>query len=352
MRQHIRGGTVTLKHIQTIRQPNGKVRRYLRIPGQTRIALPDLDPSDPAFILAYAEAVAAAPKKPRHAVGTIHAAVEVCKRGLSTVSPVYRSMMTTHLDAIAAKAGAAKAADLRTRHIEADLAKLEPHAALKRLKAWRLLTKTGLFTGDPAKGIARPRPPRSDGHETWTDDDVAAFRATWPIGTVQRRAFELLLWTGARISDAVRLGPGMVGRDGVLSYRQAKTGGEAFVPMTCAQPAFAGSRADLDAALTPNGQMTYLATAQGRGRSHKALGGLVSEAAQKAGIDKTAHGLRKTRARTLAEGGASTHQIASWTGHKTLAEVQHYTDAADRRKAVIGTEQDRNTVNTGRVNCK
>lgn len=44
----------------------------------------------------------------------------------------------------------------------------------------------------------------------------------------------------------------------------------------------------------------------------------------------SAHGLRKACARRLAEAGATAHEIMSVTGHKTLAEVQHYTEAALR----------------------
>ena len=55
-----------------------------------------------------------------------------------------------------------------------------------------------------------------------------------------------------------------------------------------------------------------------------------------AGVRKTAHGLRKTRATVLAEGGATASQIAAWTGHKTLTEVEHYTREYDRMKAVMG----------------
>lgn len=44
----------------------------------------------------------------------------------------------------------------------------------------------------------------------------------------------------------------------------------------------------------------------------------------------SAHGLRKACARRLAEAGASAHEIGSITGHKTLALVQLYTEAAGR----------------------
>ena len=59
------------------------------------------------------------------------------------------------------------------------------------------------------------------------------------------------------------------------------------------------------------GHMTFLATAQGRTRSIKALGTLIREAAIAADLSRSAHGLRKSRAIALAEAGASPHQIAA-----------------------------------------
>jgi len=38
----------------------------------------------------------------------------------------------------------------------------------------------------------------------------------------------------------------------------------------------------------------------------------------------------------LRQGGATASQIAAWTGHKTLAEVEHYTREYDRMRAVMG----------------
>lgn len=44
------------------------------------------------------------------------------------------------------------------------------------------------------------------------------------------------------------------------------------------------------------------------------------------------HGVRKHVAATLADNGATTHEIAAVTGHRTLAMVQHYTDSVDRER--------------------
>jgi integrase len=44
----------------------------------------------------------------------------------------------------------------------------------------------------------------------------------------------------------------------------------------------------------------------------------------------SAHGLRKAGCRRLAEAGCTAHEIAAWSGHRTLSEVAHYTRAVDQ----------------------
>ena len=193
-----------------------------------------------------------------------------------------------------------------------------------------------------------PKAKAKGGHPPWTSEEIAAFRSRWPIGSATRAAFEVLRFSGARISDAVRLGPGMI-RDGVLTYKQVKTGGPAHVPWSCKLPDFAQHLTEdrdlmIEALKALSGQMTFL-DAKGKARSEKALGTMIREAAQDAGFKKSAHGLRKSLATDLAEGGATAHQISSWTGHETLKEVDHYTKSADRRRAVMGTEQVQNIGN-------
>ncbi|WP_234218116.1 tyrosine-type recombinase/integrase [Ruegeria pomeroyi] len=90
-----------------------------------------------------------------------------------------------------------------------------------------------------------------------------------------------------------------------------------------------------------SGHMTFLA-ARGKARSDKALGTMIREAAADAGVKKSANGLRKRLASAMADGGATAHQIAAWTGHESLKEVDHATKSADRRRAVIGAEQEQN----------
>lgn len=334
-----KGRTVTLKGLMSGKSKSGKLHWYVRRKGLPLVKLPDLPHDDPAFLAAYAAAWATeAPEKPAQAPEggiAVHIRKALGSPRYRALSGAYRAAIRRHSDEIIRDYGGLPIEGLRDRHIAADVAASDAPAL--RLKTWRWICKGMLH--DPSKGVTVAAP-KVIGHEPWTAEDVAAFRARWPIGSTPRMCMELLFWTGCRISDAVRIGRGNIGPDGVLSFRQQKTKGMAFVPWTCHLPAYAAhlwqDRDMMHDALGDNGHMTFLATSHGAGRSAKALGTLIQFACQKAGVDKSAHGLRKARATALAEGGATTHQIAAWTGHASLKEVEHYTKEADRRRAVTG----------------
>ena len=44
------------------------------------------------------------------------------------------------------------------------------------------------------------------------------------------------------------------------------------------------------------------------------------------------HGLRKAALTRLADAGCTAHELAAISGHKTLSEVQRYTNAADQAR--------------------
>ena len=56
----------------------------------------------------------------------------------------------------------------------------------------------------------------------WTEDDVAAYEKLWPVGTRQRVWLDVLLYTGLRRGDAVRLGRQHI-RDGIATLKTEKT---------------------------------------------------------------------------------------------------------------------------------
>lgn len=317
--------------------------------------LPDGPKDSPEFLMAYAAALASstAERSGRPAAkGSIAAAIISYQRSVdfSGMAETTRQQRRGHLSKITDTWGAARLSDLRAAHIEADIAKLAPHPANNRRKVWRGLCawakKSRLIAHNPSSDIEKTATAKSDGFKPWTAEEIDAFRKYWPVTKPQRLAMELIYWTAARASDSVRLGSGMVTKDGWMTFRQRKTGGEVSIPFNRALPDFAlGMQADLDLLKTTIAHaprhMTWLVTMHGKPRSEKAFSSWFSEAAAAAGIaGKSAHGLRKSRAMALAEAGGTAHQIAAWTGHESLSEVQRYSKAADRKRILSGTDQE------------
>lgn len=336
---------MTLPYLKIVRA-KGRVYVYAAPPGKPRVRLPAKD--DPGFLAAYAKAVGTAP--PKHAgKGTIVALSQAYQRTdafQKGLAPGYRSAVRRHLTAIEEQADDALIGHLKPEHIRDDLAPLIPNVAAARLKAWRLLCAYAKTTGarrdDPSEGIKRKPVPKTDGNLPWEPEHIEAYRGRWPIGTTERLCMEVVYWTAARVSDAVLIGPQMVGKDGVLAFKQAKTKRQAFVPWDCPLPHFARHLAEdrrmmhAAVAAAPVRHLTFLATSKGRTRSKTGLGNLIRNAAREAGVERSAHGLRKAMCISLAEGGASSHDGSSWSGHVTLDEWEHYIALANRRKAVQG----------------
>jgi integrase len=316
--------------------------------GTTRLVPlpPDLPQDHPDFLAAFAAAAKGAEEPPSFPAGTIGSTwrAALASDTFAGYSRAYREMHTRQAKAIVARAGNVKAAAVQPHHVRADV-----HGAsnpLARLKAWRFWAQYCLSRGwlrdDPADGVRPPRRPATDGHPTWSAAEIAAFREAYPIGTTPRAIMELIFWTGARISDVVGIGPQHVDAEGVLCFRQTKTGAMAYVPWNCALPGYAtGMQHDRDlchAALAHFGSgLTFLQTRGGRPRSSKAAGQDISAACRAIGLLRSAHGLRKARAAALAQAGATPSQIGAWTGHRSLSEIAHYTREMDRRAAVRGT---------------
>ena len=63
---------------------------------------------------------------------------------------------------------------------------------------------------DEVKRLKVPKPADPDeesGHPTFTAEDLGKFEATYPEGTLERKAYAVFLYTGFRVGDAARVGP-------------------------------------------------------------------------------------------------------------------------------------------------
>ena len=78
-----------------------------------------------------------------------------------------------------------------------------PHAANNFLKSMRRFFKWGadpeggkLVAANPTIGVKLLKGKNKDGFHTWTNHEIARFEARWAIGTRERLALDLLLYTG------------------------------------------------------------------------------------------------------------------------------------------------------------
>lgn len=204
-----------------------------------------------------------------------------------------------------------------------------PHSANVYLKAMRAFYgwacgDGALATEDPTKGVALLKGANDDvGFHTWTEEEMARFEARWPIGTRERLAYDVLLYTGLRRGDAARVGRQHV-RDGVIEIKAEKTGEDLFIPVL---PPLAAS-----IAAAPTGDLTFIVGADGKPFVKESFGNWFRDACRAAKCPGSAHGLRKAGAVRVAEAGASTREMMAlfgWTNGK-MADV--YTRAADRRR--------------------
>lgn len=261
---------------------------------------------------------------------------------------------TAFLDGFRAKNGKRQASELTPQLMERmrDMMSDTPAAANQwaRIVGQMLAycKRVGLIENNPlSEGLEKLPPTYPGGFRTWREDEIDAFEAHHPLGTVPRLAFALALYTGAAAVDLVKLGRQNLG-DGRIRYRRQKTERrkgteETPVVSILVLPALAEVLA-----LAPADTLTFLETERGDVRSEGGLNHQFREwvdavpgldAPDKNGRRLTLHGLRKAVGRRLAERGASPHTIQAWLGHESINSVQVYTKMYDREKSAdMGAE--------------
>ena len=192
---------------------------------------------------------------------------------------------------------------------------------------FRWAVDAGLAKVDPTAGVAYPKLPDSNGFPPWDEDDVALYEERWPIGTRERVWLDVLLYTGLRRGDGVRLGKQHV-RNGIATLKTEKTGTDVTLPIlpVLAQTLAAG----------PCGDLAFIASKAGKPFQKHSFGNAFAAATRKAGIEgKSAHGLRKLGATRAANAGATVAQLEAIFGWKGGHMASLYTRAADRRRLAI-----------------
>lgn len=220
---------------------------------------------------------------------------------------------------------------LATLEVLRDRKRANPGAANHRVRVLRGIMKWAKaqrhLAADPSIGLTKVRSV-SDGHHTWTLEEVAAFEARHGAGTKARLALHLMLYTGARRSDVVRLGRPHL-RGGLLSWTAHKN--RRRHPVAIDIPVLAPLAETLS--ISPLGEIVFLVTEHAKPFAVASFGNWFRARCDEAGLPQcSAHGLRKVAATLAAEAGATPHQLMSMFGWRSLAEAERYTRAAERRR--------------------
>jgi len=321
------------KYVHAYRDRHGHLRCYFRRTGQPKITLPG-KPLSAEFYAAYAAALAdfaiAPPPaaRPQSGAGTISATIAAYygDNAFLVLAPSTRGNRRALLERFRAECGSLPIAGMRQKDVALLLGKQKPWAARNWLKALRGLmafaVEREIIASDPSAAI-KPARARAGTIHTWTEGEIAQFEAAHPIGSRPRLAMALLLYTGQRRSDVVRMGPQHVQGGGIIHVAQQKTGRRLAIPL---HPDLRGILA-----ATPTNHLTFLVAGNGKAFSAAGFGNVFREWCDAAGLPQcSSHGLRKAACRRLAEAGCSAPQIAAVSGHRSLSEVQRYIEGAEQ----------------------
>jgi integrase len=324
-----------LRYVQAWVDSEGRAHHYFRRRGSPRVPLPGI-PGSAEFLRAYQAALAAAPLAigvTRSKPGSVAAAIAALfssNRFFGAKSTGTKSKYQSVLQAFRNDFGELPIGSLPRKFIVALLDKKPPHSARTWLKALRCLCQFAIehewMREDPTQGI-RIKIPKSDGHHTWTEDEILQFETFHPIGSKARLALSLGLYTVQRRGDVVHMGRQHI-RDGWLQLKQEKTGKALALPIFMTElPAI------IEASET--GDLTFLITKTGKSYAANDFSEQFRKWCDDAGLPHCSfHGLRKAGCVRLAELGCSASEIAAWSG-QSLREVERYTRAADQKRLAV-----------------
>jgi integrase len=303
------------KYVHGFIDRHGKPRWYLRRKGYAKVPLPGL-PWSPEFMVAYEHAMAGQPPiepgRARLKPGTMDALAlsYFASPAFSTLAENSRLTYRRAIERFCRSHGSKPAAQMMREHVVKLVAALanRPQAANQLRKVLRVLMQHAIDIGmrgnDPTRDVKAIRI-NSDGFHTWTEVEIGQFEGRWPIESPERLAFALLLFTGQRRSDVVRMGPQHI-ESGTLRVRQQKTRVDLLVPVhSKLQEVLSASTAS---------HLSFIVTRDGRPRSLGSFSNWFKDACIAAGVGHcSAHGLRKAAAQRLAEAGCTPNEISAIT---------------------------------------
>lgn len=327
-----------LPYLTHERTRHGALIWYVRRPGQKKVRIRETYGTD-AFTAAYQAAMADAPPpaKEKDAAGTLAWLIGMYRgsSAWSDLSAATRRQRDNIFRGVIAAKGSAKVRAITQGTIvrARDKRKDTPAAARNFLDAvrglFRWAKEAQLVKVDPTDGVRNPKKRKTAGFPVWTEEDVDRYERRWPVGTKERVWLDVLLYTGLRRGDAVRLGRQHVS-DGVATIKTEKSG-ETVEVATPILPVLAATLA-----AGPCGDLAFICGVRGEPLTKESFGNFFSAAARAAGIRKGAHGVRKIAATRAANAGATVAELEAIFGWQGGGMASLYTREADRRRLAKG----------------
>jgi integrase len=341
-------GSVTdlkLQYVHGYRDRHGVYRYYVRRKGFPRVALPGL-PGSAAFMAAYQEALGIGEKPAQPSRGgarSLSALIATFYRSPHFLNladgskKAYRHVLK-HVEALDGHRGVADMPDDKARKIIEEIGIDRPALANLTRSVMRKLFKHAIaLKWRSSNPFASIETYAGGTHHTWTDAELAGYEKRWPVGSRERLAFDLLYYTAQRVGDVAAMKRSDIIKS-EIHLVQEKTGTALRIPI---HPALKRS---LHAYGIKGRHL--IGKVDGQPMNGDLLSKMVIAAAAEAKLPRRCvpHGIRKAVMRQLAEGGTSSKHIAALSGHKTLKEIERYTEAANQgsmARAVIDAMPDK-----------
>jgi integrase len=334
----ISGMNLKIKYVIKDVDRYGVVRWYYRKPGCAKIKLPS--PDHPSFFEALAVAtqhsVAKEPSSENEGTLRWLCSAYYDSAAYKTLAPQTRHVRKLILDKVCQKHGALPFKAVGSDKIMAwrDAQFDRPEAANSLVKALRQVfgwaKDAKHVSHNDAADVSYLASDNPDGFYTWTPSDIEAFSRTHPVGSKAHLALSLLLYSGVRRSDVVRLGPQLV-KEGAFHFVEWKGRGRKRTRKERAVPIIPALQEAIDTA--PKGNLVYLTTTFGKPFTSNGFGNWFKDRCVEAGLPHcSAHGLRKAAAVTAAEAGCSTHELMALFGWTSVKQAELYTRKANRDK--------------------
>ncbi len=256
-----------------------------------------------------------------------------------------RKIYSFALDILARAWGCSSVASIERKHVLRLRDKFAEHPAKANLivTVLRIVLAFALDrdyrSDNPARNIKKLA--TGAGHMSWPDEAIERFLKTAP--PMMTLALKMGLYTGQRVGDVLAMS--WHDYDGeYIKVVQGKTGVKLSISV----------HSVLKEALDAHERVSPIILTSPTGRPFKYHNfrrrfGNAMESAGLAGL--VFHGLRYTAAAKLADAGCSLKEIASITGHKSLAMIEKYTRDADQERlsgaAIIAWENTSGT-NSGK----